>query len=226
MAMVAAKVPRAELERAAREQYAQQFGAAAPAKVRNAQALVALGEHRPLRWRSHRYVVPPVPFRDGARLLVSQQVLKQASEGDAAGERALSVARTVLHGLVRRRRLGRTYRPLRNPFRDATAAEAVALIDWLLDVPDETPTTSGAPAKTIDLMAGFMEAGREFPFCFDPATGLPHSWAHYQLALRWAGRMHARDELREARAARHGMNAPKDAWKSYSSEMASLGALN
>jgi len=214
--------PRAVLEEHARAEYRKQFSA--PAKVRNAQALVALGEHRPLRWRSHRYVVPPVPFYDGVRLLVAQQVLQHTREGEAHRQ-ALAVARRHLRAVVRKRRFGREWQVLGSPFRKASADEIVALIDYILDVPDETPSTGGPPAKTIDLMSGFMEAAREFPQFFG-ANGLPVSWAHYQYALRWVGRMRARDELREARAARHGMNAPKDAWKSYSSEMASLGALN
>lgn len=230
--MKATKAPRAQLEKVARELYDREFGRQAPAKVRNARVLVALGEHRPLRWRSHAYRVPPVPFRDGARLLVCSQVLVQASDGDEAGGRALSVAREVMHGLVRVRgfvRKGLRVRrdwvrvPRRNPFRDLSVAEAIGLIDFFLDIPDETPIHAGT-AKLVDLKQGFMEAGRVFPFCFDPRNGLPHSWAHYQYALREVGRVLAREELMHAQAARVSQ-AKKEDWRNYSRQMQSIAGV-
>ena len=160
------KLSRAELEAFAREQYAQQFGRPAPPKVRNAQALVALGEHRPLRWRGHAYRVPPLPFRDGARLLVVSQVLAAEYEeagGDvwaevfelAAPSRALARARIMCGDLVQRRRFSR------NPFRNATPAEVRDLIAFFLAVPDETPSLRAKGAQTVRIEGAQLEIAFE-----------------------------------------------------------------
>ena len=218
------KLSRAELEAFAREQYAQQFGRPAPPKVRNAQALVALGEHRPLRWRGHAYRVPPLPFRDGARLLVVSQVLAAEYEeagGDvwaevfelAAPSRALARARIMCGDLVQRRRFSR------NPFRNATPAEVRDLIAFFLAVPDETPSLRAKGAQTVDLLDGLLEFMRVYPALVN-SDGLPVSWQHYQYGLRSLGRCVARESLRFAQAMRMAQT-DKESFKGWAAEQAS-----
>lgn len=219
--MKIAKTSRAELERLAREQYAQQFGQQAPVRVRNAQAMVALGEHRPLRWRSHAYRVPPLPWKDGARLLVISQAL--ATGEGAERERACKLARVVMHGLVQRRRFRQWGKPFLNPFRSATVDDLRHLADFLLHVPDENVPPTGK-ATSVDLMAGVLDFAERWP-AFVNAEGYPVSWAHFQHGLRSLGRVRARDDLRAAQAARVSQ-APKADWQAYSREMQSFAGVN
>jgi hypothetical protein len=227
------KIPRAELEQYAREQYARQFGQQAPIKVRNAQALVALGEHRALKWRGHAYRVPPLSWKAGARLLVISQALA-TGEG---GERAVRLARAVVHGLVQRRRFvarrdqyGRLKnivrdwaKPRRNPFRAASPVELRQVADYLIDVPDENRPPPGK-ATSVDLMHGVLDVAERWP-AFINDEGLPKSWELYQWALRSLGRVRARDELQAAQANRMGP-APKDKWHAYSHELESVAGVN
>jgi hypothetical protein len=213
------KIPRAELERYAREQYARQFGQAAPIKVRNAQALVALGEHRALKWRGHAYRVPPLPWKAGARLLVISQAL--TSEGER--ERATRLGRKVMHALVRLRSFGPWAKPVLNPFRRASSEEVSDLCDFFLHIPDDNKH-DGGNATSVDLMDGLMEMVRLFPALIG-VDGLPVSWSAYQYALRHFGRAQARDDLRAAQAARVSQ-APKADWQNYAREMRSACGWN
>lgn len=215
--MLIALVPEEESLAAHREYYGARK-AVAPAKVRNAQALVALGEPRALRFRGHGYTVPPIHFAAGAKLLVVQQAL-EASPQDA---RALMLARRILHTIVRTKR-GR--RPWRNPFRRIDAPTAIAVIGDLLHVPDESPSTSGSAAdQTIDLMDGLLEFVRMFPAWVGP-DGLPVGWAMYQYGLRHIGRTFARDTLRAASAARVAQ-ADKADFQSFTREQRSAAGWN
>lgn len=207
--------------RAAHEAYYGARKAAAPIRVRNAQAMVALGEHRPLRWRSHAYRVPPLPWKDGARLLVISQAL--ATGEGAERERACKLARAMMHGLVQVRRFGRWVRPVLNPFRAASIDELRQLADFFLHVPDENTPPSGR-ATSVDLMAGVMDFAERWP-AFVNAQGFPVSWAHFQHGLRSLARVRARDDLRAAQAARVSQ-APKADWLNYSREMQSVSGVN
>jgi hypothetical protein len=198
--------PFAVLEQHARREYQRHF---APARVRNATAVVALGEHRPLRWRGHRYTVRPLPWRAGMVLLACVEVLRDQNASPRARESAVrNIARTA-HSLVRARR---TRRPWRNPFLLATPAVLLSLANWLIAVPDEIAVPPAEGARYVDLMDGLMEYLR----AGYPATpeGLPVSWAHYQYALRHSGRTVARETLRLAQAVRVAQ-AGKDEWRKY-----------
>lgn len=214
--MQATKTPRAELEAQAREQYRQHFGAA-PTKVRNAKALVSLGEHRALRWRGHGYTVPPLQFSLGAQMLVVQQTL----EANESSVKALRLARRLLHAVVRTRR-GR--RPMLNPFRRIAPGAAKDLITSLLHVPDESPQTGSDSGQTIDLMDGLLEFVRMFP-AWVGADGLPVSWAMYQYGIRHIDRAVARDTLRIASATRVAQSA-KTAFQAFASEQRSAAGWN
>lgn len=226
--MQAVKAPRAQLEQAARELYEKHFGKAAPPKVRNAQALVALGEPRALRWRGHFYRVPPVPFREGARLHVIRESLEDG-ENLGAEEMMLVRAAAVVsaRGIMQRiaEPLGwRRYFPL-NPFRKAHIGDVRDLIAFALHVPDQTPTIStGTAPSSVDLMDGVMEFARVFPGLLTH-DGLPISWAHYVYGLRHIGRTVARDTLRAAQTARLAW-ADKETWAQFSTPMRSAAGWN
>lgn len=207
------RVPRERVLAFAREQYRQHYGEAAPPKVRNAEALVALGEHRALRWRGHAYRVPPLPFRVGAQLLVIAHVLA-AHEHSPARKDALRAARRILASVLepQRRILGR------RAIARASIADVRWLIDSLLHVPTDTPST-GPSSGTIDLMDGLLEFARAFPGLLN-TEGLPVSWAHYQHGLRYLGRAIARDNLRAAQVHRVAQ-ADKNGWRGWTASMRS-----
>jgi hypothetical protein len=208
---------RAELEQIAREEYRRHFGDVAPPKVRNATALVALGEHRALRWRGHHYRVSPLSFHAGTALLVCRQVLSDATAPASERERAVRAMLRLARPLLRTRR---GHRPLRNPLRRLAAERVGELLDFLLYVPDETPVQPARAGGDIDLIDGLMEYLRGgYPVTPD---GLPVSWAHYHYALRHAGRHSARETLRLAQANRVAW-VDKDGWKEYSAELRSAG---
>jgi hypothetical protein len=218
------RVPREQVEQFAREEYARQYGNAAPAKVRNAQALVALGEPRAYRWRGHTYRVPPVPFREGARLNIIAQALHECDELPADEQMlvraaAVTSARAILPHIARRTGW-RRFLPF-NPFRRAHIGDVREWIAFALHVPDQSPTISGAaPAPTVDMMDGVMEFARVFPALMS-RDGLPVSWAHYVYGMRHIGRTVARETLRAAQAARIGQTPDKEAWASFHSTMRS-----
>lgn len=217
------KLSRAQVEQVAREEYQRQFAQAAPPKVRNAQALVALTEHRALRWRGHVYTVPPVPFREGARLHIIAQSLREAE--DLSGEDVMVVRAAAVMSVraimprIARRRGWRRLLPT-NPFRRAHIGEVLQLVAWTLEVPDQSPDNpSGGKPPTIDLIDGVMDFARTFPGLLN-AEGLPVSWAMYVYGMRHLGRAVARDTLRYAQAMRVGQ-ADKEAWKEFSISMRS-----
>jgi hypothetical protein len=208
--MLLTRTPDAETLAAHREFYGARKSAAPP-EVRNAQALAALGEHRALRWRGHTYRVPPVPFTAGWQLYVTAQVLTgeyPARERDAA----LRVGRKVAGSLVERRR----FRP--NPFRNASADEVAALIEFFLHTPDDTPQYEQADqrARVVDMLDGFHEFAHVFPALMRDA--LPASWSHYQYGLRYLRRIRARDEIRMAQAGRLAQ-ADLPAWRRYTDDL-------
>lgn len=211
-------IPLEVIQQRARDDQAKRFSAAPP-KVRNAQALVALGEFRPRRFRGMGYRVPPLSFSAGARLLVVSQMLLRPSDHEGA----VQAARKVMGDLYRRQRFGAWRRPRRNPFRDATAHEIAAEIDFLLDIPDETPATGDA-GGTIDLMDGLLEFSRLFPAFIGP-DGLPVSWAHYQYGLRHIGRVKAREQLEMASATRVAQ-ADKKSFQEWYRELRTVSGWN
>jgi hypothetical protein len=197
------KLSRAELEGIAREQYQRRY-AAAPPKVRNAEAFGALGEHRALRWRGHAYRVPPLSWLDGKRLFVVLQALRGSV---AERERARRAGIMVLRRLVGAR--------FRRPFAGATADELRGILEYLLHVADETPASGDAPAD-IDLIDGLYEFCRAYPALV--VGGYPVTWAHYEHGMRHLARAMARDTLRAAEAARVAQ-ATKDGWQEWTRAM-------
>jgi hypothetical protein len=191
---------------------------AAPPKVRNAAAAVALGEHRARRWRGHRYIVPPLPFHPGIVLLGCREIMRDEQAPERARRDAVHRARAVAHGCLRVRRFLRRglAAPRRNPFRRMSPDQLCAVIDDLLHVPDETPFLPAKGEQTVDLIDGLMEYLRGgYPIT---PEGLPVSWAHYQYGLRHAARQRARDELRAAQAARMAW-VNKDAFDRYVADL-------
>ena len=204
--------PRAVLDGHARAEYQRKFGDVAPVKVRNARAPLALGEHRALMWRGHKYRVAPVSWRDGFSLLVVREVL----EGDPTEEaelRAVLSGRRVLASLMRRR----FYMP--SP-RAATREEVYLLAGHMIALPDESPQLP-AGRGTVDLLDGLATFVHTLPAWCGP-DGLPLSWAHYVYGLRYTGRLAARELLRSAQAARIAQDPEGKEFKAFSREVGSL----
>jgi hypothetical protein len=207
---------RGTLEAFARQEYARRF-AVAPPKVRNAAAVLGLGEHRAMRWREHRYIVPPLPWHTGILLFGCAQILADPKATREGRTRAARMIAATAHRLVKRGKLGR---PWRNPFRRIPAPAALELADRLLYVPEDVPQPPTAPAASVDLMDGLMEYLRGgYP---TNASGLPLSWAHYQYGLRHAGRSAARENLRLAHAARMAW-VNLDDWRKFTGELRNAG---
>lgn len=221
-------VPLDVLRAQAREDFRRRFSDVVPTKVRNAVALAALGEHRPLRFRGHYYRVPPLPFRAGVRLLVASQVLRDGQAPPQARERAFRTVRHVAGECVTTRRwrlwpLGRAWLPpRRNPFRTAQPEEVAALLAFLLDVPDDSPINLPDSDEPVDMIDGLMEylAGG-YPTTPD---GLPTSWALYQYALRHRGRFVARELRRASEASRVAFGADEKTWKQWLRDLRRVGA--
>lgn len=199
---------RAELEEIAREQLKAFRGAQAPPEVRNAPALMALGEPRALRWAGHYYHVPPVPFRTAKKLMAIGEVLNGDNDPavmDVAREHALP----LLRGLVTRRSLfpaveARVRRLRRNPFRTASTENVRDIIRFLLHVPNDNPIPAPLSAdapKAVDLVGQVAEFVQMYPAWVN-AEGDPISWEHYQIGSREAPRIHARASIRFAQAMR------------------------
>jgi hypothetical protein len=215
--MLLTRTPDAEILAAHREFYGARKDTAPP-EVRNAQALAALGEPRALRWRGHTYRVPPVPFTRGWQLYVTAQVLS-GEYPERERTAALRVGRRVAGTLVERRR----FRP--NPFRRASADEVAALIEFFLHVPDDTPQyePAGQRARVVDMLDGFFEFAHLFGNLM--RDGVPASWMHYQLGLRYLRRIHARDEIRMAQAGRLAQ-ADMPAWRRYTDDLRRAAEAN
>lgn len=193
----------------------------APTKVRNAVPVVALNEARPVRWSGHYYHVPRLSFADGMRLLVVSQVLA-SSRHRPARKIALHSARAILHRVVRTRRFGRSCKPWRNPFRHLTDEQAPALLDEILNIPDESPRTGGRGGGGVsDLMDGYLGFCERFPALVGP-DGNPVSWAHYQYGVRHLPRLAARDLLRAAQSTRVGHAANRPQYEKFESEQRSI----
>lgn len=198
----------------AHERHAAKSGAAPPS-VRNAEALVALSESRPIRWRGHRYHVPNLSFALGVRLLIVSQALAAAHHRHHKA--GLRTARRLLRECVRSQR-GRKL--LLNPFRAISVEDARDLIDELLYVPDEAPRVGGK-RQTVDLLDGLLEFARVFPALVGD-DGLPVSWAHYQYGVRHLPRINARELLRTSQALRVGQWADKANWDNYAKQQSEI----
>lgn len=201
--------------------------APAPPQVRNAAALVAIGEARPRRWRGHYYRVPRLSFSVGMELLVASQVLgshnRVYSAGNNSHQVALRTARALLHGCVVVKRnpfrpisSTNSRRPWVNPFRKISASDARTLIDELLHVPDDTPQITSGTKKlsVINLLHGYMDFIREYPALVG-SDGLPVSWAAYQYGVRDLNRIAAREALRAAQAVRIGQWHDKTSFERF-----------
>lgn len=200
--------------------------APAPPRVRNAEALVALGEPRGLRWKGHYYHVPPLPFGLAMKLLVLAQVL--ASSHTRAQKAALRTARALLCDCVYMRRNpfrrvtpDNLRHPWRNPFRRINSVEARTLIDDLLQIPDDSPTISGKGGGAADLLDGYLAFIERFPALVG-ADGMPVSWAHYQYGVRHLPRLAARDLLRSVQSVRIGQWTGEAPYKAFTAEQERL----
>lgn len=210
--------PHHVLEEFARAEYRKHFHVAPP-KVYNAQALVSLGERRPLRWKRHGYSIPAISFHDGMSLMVCQQVLAE----DADNQLALATARRFLHTVMEKPAHVRLLR-LR-PFRRISASEVIELIDQVLFVPDDAPMPASGNLRVIDMLDGFLEFVAHYP-AFINDQGMPKSWALYQYGLRRLGRFAALEMLRNAQTFRVAQATDPAVWKEFDREMKSAGGLN
>jgi len=139
-------VPRAEVERAAREGYRQYYGADAPsarsARPRNTRATLVMldGERIEIPYRGRVYEVIPVSFEDGVRLAEARATLEELDGMEPTRDsirRYVSALRFVVALAPRylrpRGRIRRLLWPLtRNPFRGATDREVGELLGFFL----------------------------------------------------------------------------------------------
>lgn len=190
------RVPQAELEKFAREEYARRYARAPKPKLVNVEAFIGFGVPRIVVWEGVRFRAPPLSFDLGRRLLVCYYALRELREARAplaerqtAATEALRVLRRALFPRWRRRKL----RP--------SVDEVEMLCDWLLHVPDDTrlpPPLEQTRMDFIDTLAAFA---RDYPgWC--GRDGFPLSWAHYQYGLRHLIRARHREDLRAAIVAR------------------------
>lgn len=145
------RVPREELERMAREEYARQFprGRPAPAQPRNVRAtLLSMGEGRlEITHRGRSYELLPVTFSDGLRLQEARAAIERADHAQhntdeltpevmrdyyMALKHVVSLAPQYLRPVGRVRRLLWRLGLTRNPYRGATEAEVGQLLGFFL----------------------------------------------------------------------------------------------
>lgn len=141
------RVPRAELERMAREAYARHHPPrpSKPPPPRNSvPTLLALGAERlAFAYRGVAYEILPVSFDDGVRLCEARAALDVAEDDDLLTPEAAREARRALHfvaSLSTRylrpvrwwRRLLWALRLRRNPYRRATETEVGQLLGFFL----------------------------------------------------------------------------------------------
>ena len=223
--------PRVVLEEHARQEYRKRFGDYVPQKVRNAPALAALGEHRPLRFAGHYYRVPMLPWRAGVRLLAVDGVLREEGSRPALVAEAKRKAVVTLDACVVERRMvrrGLWFRrewlpPRKSAFAVLIHADTSLLrgvVGWFMEVPDEHPPAPTESRELIDLLQGFAAYMRSgWPVTPD---GYPASWAHYQYCLRDMGRTEARARRQNAEDMRVAFGADEKAWKNWLRELRSV----
>lgn len=229
--MALGRVPQAELEAFAHEQYVRKYANVPAPKLVNIEALVVFTEDREATWAGVVCRAPPLAFRLGVRLMVASNALRDLRvAGAPALVRADAVRTTAPFVFAAMRPIRAWRRGLRFSRRlhRLSPEEMEAACFWLLHVPDNSVSPPPSRPVTIDLMDSLAGFAREFQtWCHDAASareagpwhvaGLPRSWAHYQYALRHAGRASHREDLRHGIAVRAAQSDHKG-WKVFEEE--------
>jgi hypothetical protein len=193
----------------------------APVKVRNAKALVALGEPRAIKWNGHYYHVPPVRFGSAITLYLMQEIIRSEESTRKEVQTAYARARRIMGDMVKRR----FAKYLPSPFIKASDEDTLQLIQFFLYIPDDTPVPQRkGTASTVDMMGGVMDFAEAFPRHTDD-HGRPYFWATYQYGIRHIERSIARESLRNADAARIA-SASKDDFQKWTRLMRPVAGLN
>lgn len=206
-------VPFDELERFARERYAQKMASIPEPKVINARPLATLDAPRSFIWGGVGYWAPPLSYESGIRLMIAANALRDLRKGggpqpamDAAKFKAARMLRAALRC---RRPLWRWWS---RAFFSDPAEHVEGVIRWLLEVEDEAPVIPTDQPVTVDLIDNlytFQEVYRRRPY----------SWRDYVYGMRHIGRSASRADLREAVNARMGVNSDEKGWTKFEREM-------
>lgn len=192
--------------------------------VINVDAVLVLGQERTVAWGAITLHAPPLSFVLGARLFVASNAIRDLQDKKAP-EASVKAAQSVAAALLRKalkpvKKLDRL-RCWSCVFTKDSPDEVRALIDWLLDVPDQAGYEPSSKRVTVDFMDNVAQFARSFPAWMK--DGWPLSWAHYQYGMRHLGRAWVREELRLASAARAGQAEKKDFQKYVSEQKHAAG---
>ena len=215
-------VPPEEVDRLAREQYAERFKAVPEPVVLNVEELITLDAPRDFSWGGVGYRAPPLSFGVGLRLLVAANALRDLRTADApdserrtAVRMATRILRPVLEPLGVLSKVLDWRLPC--PFLRSDPTEMEGLLRWLLFAPDQSPVVPPTGRVTIDLIDGLASFVREFPAWVGP-DGYPMSWRHYVYGMRHLSRVAARVDLRTATATRMAQT-DKEPWQEWITEL-------
>lgn len=208
--------PFEELEELARERYRKKYADVPEPVPVNVEAVLAFTQPREFAWGGVGYRAPPVPFREGVRLLVAANALRELLGGQCPpSPRAQRIAVGLAARLLRRvvypiNPLLRLLWPFaRRAFTDSTPAKLEQAIRWLLFVHDDTPVAPATERVRLDFMDALGTMVEGVPAWVGP-DGLPLSWHHYVYASRYLSRARAREKMGTAVASRVAQFERKD----------------
>ena len=212
--MIVRGTPQAEIVAAIRAETEARLAKVPAPTIINVEAVLGIGATREFAWQGRRYRAPPLRFSVAFRVLVLAHALSEEMGEDRPTERSVALARHLLRQVARP--CSRLQRFMRQGWPTGIASDTLALLWWLLDVPDTSPRLLPTTAVTIDWLDNLGQFALAYPTAVD-AHGKPHYWATYVRGMRHLARARAREDLRLSWAVRAAGCDPKDA-KPYISE--------
>ncbi len=164
----------------------------------NVYATVEFGKAREFEWEGLSYRAPPLSFRVGLHLTVIVNALKESLDAGQSTAMAVRKARGQLVHAVHPKARRHQFLWRRRLFPKAEPVALLALLGWLVHVPDECmvpPTNKTGSPVTVDWLDNYAQFAKEF-FGWLDGQGEPLSWSHYVLGVRHIAKARAREDLR------------------------------